>query len=239
MRDTTDLPLPTPLPTHFCWTRFGAEAGQRIQHIIERKDAERRNNGGIFLWGIGNAIGPSMRELLLREHSPEVIFSPIKSPPKREDAEPNDVVVWTSGHDLGGASVSLPPCSLVTSRGSSTTRRASRHYALVCYSDSSLRIHDTATWPTITTGNLVNLLSKSPVGASQVTAVVLHDAERSAAGASYPVALRALLVPPYLVELTNPRPISDAEAEVCRLGRFRSTSEVRHRYSSTRAQTEA
>ena len=67
------------LPEYFCWTRFGTEAAEPIDSILGRKERERVANRGIFVWGIGNAIGPSIRELLRREAQPEVLFSPIKS----------------------------------------------------------------------------------------------------------------------------------------------------------------
>jgi hypothetical protein len=69
------------LPDCFCWTRFGTEAGQAIVHILQRKEQERSANDGLFIWGIGNAIGPSIRELVRRTNRPEVLFSPIKSSP--------------------------------------------------------------------------------------------------------------------------------------------------------------
>ncbi len=73
------------LPEHFCWSRFGTEAGEKIDAIIERKERERIENGGIFLWGIGSAIGPSMSRLVELEAKPEVIFSPIRSAPRNVD----------------------------------------------------------------------------------------------------------------------------------------------------------
>ena len=51
------------LPRFFCWTRFGTEAGQPIEQILERKEQERIVNNGLFLWGIGNSLTPSMIEL--------------------------------------------------------------------------------------------------------------------------------------------------------------------------------
>jgi hypothetical protein len=44
------------LPEAFVWTRFGTEAGQTIDRILARKEAERIANGGLFLWGIGNSV---------------------------------------------------------------------------------------------------------------------------------------------------------------------------------------
>ena len=85
-----------PLPQCFVWTRFGTEAGQSISDILRRKEKERAANGGIFYWGIGNAVGPSILELLRRTDEPEVLFSPIKSAPKRDDVTPEAVVAWTA-----------------------------------------------------------------------------------------------------------------------------------------------
>ena len=30
------------LPTHFCWTRFGTEAGESVAHILARKERDVR-----------------------------------------------------------------------------------------------------------------------------------------------------------------------------------------------------
>jgi hypothetical protein len=210
------------LPKHFCWTRFGTEAGETIDRILERKESERQRNGGIFLWGIGNAIGPSMRELLLVERTPEVIFSPIRSNPKREDAQPSTVIAWRAGRDLDGRPCRLPDWSVVTSRGPSGIR-PHKHHALVCYSDTSLHVSTTS--PAISFGGLRNLLSGNAIGASQVTAVVRYEC--IAFGAQYPASIRTRLVAPFLVELCEPqviaghkmiRPTGDSIMSGCRDG---------------------
>ena len=67
---------------------FGTEAGEEIGQMLQRKEQERAANGGIFIWGIGNAVGPSIRELVRRGPKPEVLFSPIKSAPKQQDVLP-------------------------------------------------------------------------------------------------------------------------------------------------------
>src|SRR5258708_7434646 len=105
-----------PLPDYFCWTRFGTEAGQRIDHILARKERERVANGGLFIWGIGNAVGPSIGELTRRTTNPEVLFSPIKSEPKLLDVSPPAVVAWTAGEGLDGTPFLVPEHSIVTSR---------------------------------------------------------------------------------------------------------------------------
>jgi hypothetical protein len=188
------------IPKYFCWTRFGTESGQSIDCILERKERERVANDGLFLWGIGNAIGPSMKELLRRGADPEILFSPIRSAPKKADVSPAAIASWTMGETLDGAAFPLPDSSTVLSRyNPSAPKRA--HYAIVCYSSSPVQLMNSG--DTIAVRELRNLLTGRPVGASQVTAVVECD-ENGAGGTSYPVALRAQLVEPYFVRLVNP-----------------------------------
>jgi hypothetical protein len=124
----------TPLPLHFCWTRYGTEAGETIEQILARKEQERLANGGTFLWGIGNAISRlSMLELLRVEPQPEAVFSPIRNKPSKKDVNPSCVVMWTVGQTLNGCRYELPAGSVVTSHGQRT-----KHYALVCSSQSPL-----------------------------------------------------------------------------------------------------
>src|SRR2546427_659470 len=127
------------IPECFCWTRFGTEAGQTIDAILMRKEKERAANGGLFLWGIGNAIGPSLVELLRRESTPQALFSPIKSPPKPEDVSPPAVAAWTKAETLDGYTFPIPDHSLVLSRYDPTGGKRA-HYALVCHSGEPLRI---------------------------------------------------------------------------------------------------
>jgi hypothetical protein len=190
------------LPTHFCWTRFGTEAGESIGDILARKERERQQNNGVFLWGIGNALGPSMRELLKLETVPEVAFSPMIAPPKQADVSPSAVLTWQSARDLDGLPVQLPKWSMVTSRATAGSR-AARHYALVCYSEAHIVINPDP--PTFSIGSLENLLTKKQVGASQVTAVVRRADNVSAQGAMYRLAFRAHLIAPFFIELGEPR----------------------------------
>jgi hypothetical protein len=191
-----------PLPPHFCWTRFGTEAGESVAQILARKERERQGNNGVFLWGIGNALGPSMRELLKLESTPDVAFSPMLTRPRQSDVSPPAVLTWQSARDLDGSPVQLPRSSTVTSRASLGGRTA-RHYALVCYSEAPLVIdHDP---PLFSIGSLENLLTKRPVGASQVTAVVRHAGDARPKGAMYRLAFRARLIAPFYVELGEPQ----------------------------------
>lgn len=189
------------LPRQFCWSRFGTEAGETIEQILARKESERRQNNGIFLWGIGNAIGPSIQPLLELQPEPEVIFSPILSKPKAHDVSPLGVVVWGAGMAINGERFELPPFSIVTSRVTDRGELA-RHYALVCSSDTPLQI--AMGGPEIHFGEVTNLRSKNPMGPSQVTAVIERSG-RSKSGPKYPVAWRARLIYPYVVRLIEGR----------------------------------
>lgn len=201
------------LPEFFCWTRFGTEAGQPIEQIFARKEQERIANQGVFFWGIGNAIGPSLLELLRRSQTPEAVFSPIQSAPRMEDASPSSVVAWTKAETLSGEEYRLPEHSLITSRFD-PLKPKSRHYALVCYSTTRITIGPSS--EQIHFGALRNLLTSRPVGASQVTAVVHMAASGgNRKNATYDIAFRAQLAPPYFVLLGGPVPLGHSQASGC------------------------
>lgn len=187
------------LPTQFCWTRFGTEAGERIDSILARKELERQATGGMFLWGIGNSVAPAIRDLIRLEEHPMVLFSPMRSKPKAIDVAPSAVTLWTHAQDLEGHAWPIPKGIQVTSRQRSESGHAKRsHYALVCSSTAPLAAADKFS---LCYEELVNLQSKNKLGASQVTAVV----ERLGAGRKgrtiYPVAFMAELVFPYFVKM--------------------------------------
>ena len=197
------------LPSVFCWTRFGPEAGESFDEILARKNAEREACGGIFYWGIGSAVGPAVAALLAEVEQPEVLFSPIKSSPRAVDVSPAQVVRWLTGKGLFGEVVRLPDAACVTSRWDPCRPGAPR-YALVCATDQPLRWEDHGE---LSFPSLRNLCSGSPVGASQVTAVVRRDGDGgdNAArplGRRYAIALRVSLVWPYVVRLSSPTPVA-------------------------------
>lgn len=187
------------VPQAFCWTRFGTEAGQPIEHILERKETERLQNDGLFFWGIGNSIGLGIDALLRRTSEPEVLFSAIKGPPRAVDVRPGRVVAWTMAVDLAGNQIGLPPSVRVLSRSTEPVPKR-QHYALVCSADTPLERSDLGR---VQMSALRNLRSGSPVGASQVSAVVERTDDESDLGA-YIVEFRARLVPPYFVRLSRP-----------------------------------
>lgn len=186
-----------PLPAAFCWTKYGSEAGESPETIFARKEEERQRNDGLFLWGIGNALGPSMRQLINDHDRPQVLFSPMKASPLPQDVAPPNITLWDSGIGLNGGSFRLPEHSVVTSRSG----RRGFHWALVCRRDASF-LEPHHGFDDVAVERIRNLRSGSVVGSSQVTAVVAHDS-RSMGARSYPVTFSAELSPPYLVRLTD------------------------------------
>jgi hypothetical protein len=185
------------VPVEFVWTKFGTESGEPIEHIFARKEKERFANGGIFLWGIGNNVGPSILALA-RGRSPEVVFSPIASPARQCDQSPKAVARWTVAETLDGDCFEIPLGSMVTSRWGDNKRQ---HFALVCYSETPLR--PSSGDQRIHARLLRNLISGRQVGSSQVTSVV-ERVHGQGVGRSYPITMRIALAAPYFVRLREP-----------------------------------
>ncbi len=193
------------VPSAFCWTKFGPEAGEPIEKILQRKEDERASGGGLFLWGIGTSIRPSLLTLLTRTPEPDIVFTPIISPPASHDVSPARVVTWRAGHALDGMPFTLPEHVRVTS-GAPEHGRA-RHYALVCHRVAPLKVTASLRF---FASSVRNLRTGAPVGSSQVTAVVERHDGVSHSGSEYEIAFQAKLVHPFLVTLIEPADTSDA-----------------------------
>jgi hypothetical protein len=186
------------LPRQFCWTKFGGEAGEEATSILHRKERERSANDGLFLWGIGNSIRPSLLALLERTPRPTVLFTPMLSPSAERDLNPAAVCTWLRATGLDGIPFEIPEGTTVTSsqrRGSAVAR----HYALVCRRQSPIIHASDEGW--LDDHQLRNLRTGAPVGSSQVTSVV----EQVTVGRRprYQIAFTAELAPPFQVVLTS------------------------------------
>jgi hypothetical protein len=195
------------LPTAFCWTKYGTEAGEDPGDIIERKELERDENGGLFLWGVGNSILPSLVPLLEICPEPQVFFTPMLSRPRAIDAVPPSVVLWRRAIGFDQKPYDLPRASIVTSRVPRTNR--SCHFALVCKSD--LPLNQSVPAGGFSHGDVRNLRSGALVGASQVTSVVNYVGG-GAGSRQYDVMFRATLVAPYFLRLSEPVRVSRGAA---------------------------
>ena len=191
----------TDLPEVFCWTKMGAEAGQPLDVIISRKEAERELGDGVFFWGIGTPLGQRIWRFIDSVPRPFVLFSPMKAKSKQIDSSPANVFVWTAYLDRNGIKHAIPKHVFVSSRGLSNGTEKDQHYALVCRKDSSLRGQD---WPSVDWSKLKNYERDSKLGFSQVTAVVEYKKSVTSAGNHYDVLFGAELVAPYYVTLVDP-----------------------------------
>jgi len=188
------------LPRAFVWQRFGVESGSDPLEIFGDKETQRRDSGGLFLSGAGNALGPGIRALIAQEPSP-VMVSPMQSRPKRIDRNPPSVVSWQSAIDLDGQPWAIPQGVKCTSRGHSANAIKAKHNALVLRSaerlvpiiDGRARIDPDA---------LCNIVRKTGGGGSQTTAVV--ERRGLVVDPRYVVGLVCELAAPYFVELRDP-----------------------------------
>ncbi|SKA31741.1 hypothetical protein SAMN05428963_11451 [Consotaella salsifontis] len=188
-----------------CWSRMQAEAGQKLDTIIARKELERRAGEGLFLWGVGNAPAV-ITNVLARTNVPvRAVFSIMKSRPKPVDSAPTRIFVWRHYIDACGVERELPPRSLITSRGSTTGGGKRAHYALMCRSESPLILRRGDVFDPSAYRNVGG--TGAPVGASQVTALIrrVHPASTRA---DYEANLVAELTGSYWVRLTDPVEIS-------------------------------
>jgi hypothetical protein len=181
-----------------------AEAGQPLTAIVQRKELERRANGGVFMWGVGNAPPAAVLALARAEVPIPVYFSIMKSRPKSVDMAPARTLAWRTYIDAHGLPRPLPADSVVTSRGDSAAGAKRVHYALMCSSSTPLRLSLDGP-PLFDHGAFCNVGGTgAPVGASQVTALLRRCRPSASDAADYAVNLRATLSSSYWVKLTDP-----------------------------------
>lgn len=195
----------------FCWSKFGVESGERPDEILERKERERRANNGVFLWGVGNSIIPSVREAQAVAGRVEALFTPMLSRPAARDVDPDVIVEWRDAIGIDGRRFEIPAGSRVTSRlgGRGATPK---HFALVCYSEDDLRGRGDGL--AFGSSAVCNYMSGNRVGASQVTSVVRPIGNIFDGSGPYQVAFRATLAYPYVATLTNPVALTAAGERV-------------------------
>jgi hypothetical protein len=184
-----------------CWSRMQAEAGEQLEAIIARKECERRSSGGMFFWGVGNAPSVLIRSLSRLGKPIPVVFSIMKSKPKITDVSPSGTVVWRKYIDENNVERPLPPQAFVTSRAESALGPKTRHFALVCWSETPLVLERGIAFDPSKYRNAAG--TGAPIGPSQVTAL-LKRVQGSGGHTDYEVNMRAWLVGGYWVKLTDP-----------------------------------
>lgn len=185
----------------FVLTKPGVEAGESLAAIVARKEAERAAGKNVFWWGVGSSLGPAVVKAAQSVGGKlQIVFViPNKiSRPKEHDASPEQVFRWTQWQNQNGVVRDVPSFANVTSRGHNLK---SAHYALVCYSETPLKldINGQAFDPSLCR----TALGKVP-GSSMVTALVWGDLTAPGhIGAQYRIAFRATLISPWQARLVG------------------------------------
>ncbi len=194
------------IPSVFCWTKMGTEAGQSLDLILRRKELERRSGQGLFAWGIGNSLGvaATLARQEARSNEVEVLFTPMRSAAKHVDVSPTQVLLWLGYHNEVGVETRLPSHMVITSRGNHGRDGGRRsHYALLCEGRRDITIP--ANLGVINANRAKNFASLNPLGASQVTAVVRYQSTCDELPEKhYPVTFRAKLHGAGFVRLASP-----------------------------------
>ncbi|QGZ65888.1 hypothetical protein [Paraburkholderia acidisoli] len=225
------------LPPTFCWSRIGAEAGADLPTLVLRKEWERRQGGGRFLWGIGQSLGSSAQVAALRTGSLLALFSAAASRARGEGrrGQKPDVLVWNAWVDAGGQVRQLPQHVFVTSAATLPSGAArEQHYALVCVSPtelsvgSSLRVHPERL-RSVSTG-------KAPSPSQGTVVVDCIERAGEAGGKHHPLVFTAELEAPYFVRLTQPTLVKARELaainEASRMGDFETYADLTRRQRS-------
>ncbi|MDF1671346.1 MAG: hypothetical protein P1U83_17220 [Roseovarius sp.] len=198
--------------TLICWTRMQTEAGQPLAKIVHRKNLERQGNGGLFFWGVGNPPAQATRSIAAIRDSIKVVFSKMKSKPKKVDTQPSQTFVWRTYIDTSGAERHLPDNTLVTSRGSQRGKPKKVHYALMCHSESSLELG--AGKPFVPSNYRNFTPTAGQVGNSQVTALLQQVADKTEPEGYYED-ITANLTGSFWVKLSDPRRLDQDEIDEC------------------------
>ena len=194
--------------TPFVWSLMGADAGEKLSHIITRKEAERRSGQGQFWWGLGTPLGDAVESAAtLNGGTLPALFSALedKEPDQKED--PNQKIrVWNGWRSIRtGAHGNIPDHVLITS-GYDANKPDKPHYALVCRSDVQLVLGNHGFFDPSQCRTVKN--GKAP-GPSQRAALLTRQGPHSRG--PYNIAFDASLVGPWYVRLTHGRVLTRAE----------------------------
>jgi hypothetical protein len=184
----------------FVLTKPGIEAGESLADTVARKEAERVAGKGIFWWGIGSSLGPTVCKAAQNAGGklPLVfVLNNRPSRPKKHDVSPAQVFRWTKWQDWNGSVRDIPAFAHVTSRGHELK---SAHYALVCYSEKPITFD--VKGPAFDPSLCRTALGKQP-GSSQVTALVWGDLNADHKVGQHRIAFRATLISPWQAKLVS------------------------------------
>jgi len=203
--------------TSFIFSLMGVDGGEPLNHILIRKEVERKT-GGNWWWGLASNIAKELeQEATSNGGTLSVLFAAV--------ARPNDGVpgqkacVWNGWQSRDGKHGGrIPDHALVISgydQGyfSEDPKEKKRYYALVCQSQAEVARSNL--------GYLDPAKYLTPSGKTrdprQRTALLTGTPVLQPHGLSYKIELKADLVDPWYVRLTDPRELTPAQvAEVHR-----------------------
>ncbi len=201
----------------FIISRMGVEAGESLDNIVARKEAERKAGSGIFWWGIGTSLGRSGFDAA--KSSTEglpVLFARTVSPPRRVDVAPAEVFLWTHWENLEGRG-KIPPHVIITSHGDAGK---GRHYALACRSNEPLALGGSRRFDP----SRSRTVNGKVMGGSQNTALLTGDPRGHETG-KYSIEFEARLVVPFCPKLVAGRLLNLQEREILKGWRYHGKSD--------------
>jgi hypothetical protein len=181
------------------WSLMGQDAGQSLDEIIIRKEAERRT-GGEFWWGLGTPLGDRVESVaILNGGTLPALFSALEN---QKQAPGQNTYVWNGWHSIRtGRHGSVPKHVLVL--GGNPDRP---YYALVCRCDTELILGDHGPFDP---AQCLTVANGVPPGVSQRAALLRGQVKHP--HGRYRIAFNAYLVAPWFVRLTDPRMLTAAQ----------------------------
>lgn len=126
----------TPALVPFVCCIIGGDAGEPLNHILVRKEAERVAGSGEFYWGLSAKLGADVEDRALQNGSTlPALFAASKNIGAPYCSQ---IAIWEKWESVLDPNQSgpIPSHVIVTSAYDPKSKRA--HYALVCYSDLRL-----------------------------------------------------------------------------------------------------
>jgi hypothetical protein len=190
----------------FVWCLMGEDAGQPLDEIIVRKEAER-NAGGSFWWGLGTPLGPRVESTAtLSGGTLPALFSakPAKELGRKKAVEASNPVVylWNGWRSIRHGQRGIVPKHVLVLGGNPDKN----YYALVCRSDREIRAGDHGPFDPLQCLTVANGIAP---GSSQRAALLTGRPVRSSG--RYRVTFEAELLGPWYVRLTDARPLTADE----------------------------
>jgi hypothetical protein len=190
--------------TKFVWSLMGQDAGQPLNEIIIRKEAERRT-GQTFWWGLGTGLGARVESAAISNGGTlPALFSALGN---QKQAPNQKTYVWNGWRSVRKGRYrtyshgSIPEHALVL--GGNPDRA---YYGLVCRCDTELVLGDHGPFdPT----QCLTVAKGVPPGRSQRAALLTGQVKHP--HGRYTIAFIAGLVEPWFVRLTHPRELTAAK----------------------------